>query len=595
LDEKDLLKFLDIAGVIIVSLDKDGKVSYINKKGCEVLGYSEEEILGKNWFNNFIPEKVRKETLDVFGKLMKGEVQSAEYFENPVLTANGEERIILWHNTILKDELGRIKGTLSSGNDITEKKRAEEKLREGEKKLKAIVESAKDGIIMLNENGEVTFWNKAAEEIFGYKSEEIIGKNLHRIIAPEKYRDKFEKGFKKFKKTGKGRVVGKTLELSILRKDGKEIYIELSVSGVKLNGRWNAVGIVRDITERKRAERKLRESEERLKTIMNAVQAGIVVIDAEKHEIVDINPAAIRMIGVSRENIIGKKCHEHICPAEVGKCPITDLNQTVDMSERLLITADGKKVPVLKTAKVIKLNNRKHIVESFIDISERKKLERTQLQLNEALKLINKILRHDILNDLTVIKGSIEVYRESKDDELLTTALKSIDKSVDLIRKMREVESVTSTGGSLKMMSAREVIDEVIKNYNIEINIEGDCTVMVDDAFSSVIDNLIRNAIVHGETEKIDISIRKSGNECEIRVSDYGRGISDEIKDRIFEEGFTEGKTMGTGLGLYITSKILERYGGKIWVEDNKPKGTVFVLRLKTPSKVLKSTCSSRT
>lgn len=569
--------------MIIISLDERGNVSYINKKGCEVLGYSEEEILNKNWFNNFIPERVRKETLSVFRKLMNGEVKSTEYFESPVLTADGEERIISWHNTILKDEYGRITGTLSSGEDITERKETEKALRESEKKLKAIVESAKDGIIMLNENGEVTFWNRAAEEIFGYKSEEIIGKNLYRIIAPEKYRDKFEKSFKKFKKTGKGDVIGKTLELSISRKDGKEIYIELSISGVKLNGRWNAVGIVRDITERKKAERKLRESEERLKTIMNAVQAGIVVIDAEKHEIVDINPAALRMIGLSREDIIGQKCYEYICPEEVGKCPITDLNQTVDMSEKFLVTTDGRKVPILKTAKLIELNNRKHIVESFIDISERKKLERTQLQLNEALKLINKILRHDILNDLTVIKGSIEVYRESKDDELLITALKSIDKSVNLIKKMSEVESATSTGNTMKMVSARKIIEEVAKNYDIEINVKGDCTVMVDDAFSSVIDNLIRNAIVHGETDRVDITIRKSGDECEIRVSDYGKGISDEIKGRIFEEGFTEGKNKGTGLGLYITSKTLERYGGKIWVEDNKPKGTVFVLRLKTP------------
>lgn len=567
--------------MIIVSLDERGNVSYINKKGCEVLGYSEEEILNKNWFNNFIPERVRKETLCVFRKLMNGEVKSTEYFESPVLTADGEERVISWHNTILKDEYGRITGTLSSGEDITERKETEKALRESEKKLKAIVESAKDGIIMLNENGEVTFWNRAAEEIFGYRSEEIIGKNLYRIIAPEKYRDKFEKSFKKFKKTGKGDVIGKTLELSISRKDGKEIYIELSISGVKLNSKWNAVGIVRDITERKRAERKLRESEERLKTIMNAVQAGIVVIDAEKHEIVDINPAALRMIGLSREDIIGQKCYEYICPEEVGKCPITDLNH-VDMSEKFLVTTDGRKVPILKTAKLIELNNSKHIVESFIDISERKKLERTQLQLNEALKLINKILRHDILNDLTVIKGSIEVYRESKDDELLITALKSIDKSVNLIKKMSEVESATSTGNTMKMVSARKIIEEVAKNYDIEINVKGDCTVMVDDAFSSVIDNLIRNAIVHGETDRVDITIRKSGDECEIRVSDYGKGISDEIKGRIFEEGFTEGKNKGTGLGLYITSKTLERYGGKIWVEDNKPKGTVFVLRLKT-------------
>jgi PAS domain S-box-containing protein len=118
-------KYLDIAGTIIVVIVSDQTVSLINKKGCEVLGYDEKEITGKNWFNTFLPERVRKEVKAVFNELMSGNIKTVEYVENPVLTKSGQERIVAWHNTVLKDENGRILATLSSGEDITERKRIE--------------------------------------------------------------------------------------------------------------------------------------------------------------------------------------------------------------------------------------------------------------------------------------------------------------------------------------------------------------------------------------------------------------------------------------------------------------------------------------
>lgn len=123
-------KYLDIAGAILVVIDADRKVSLINKKGCEVLGYTEDEIIGRNWFDNFLPAQDRDRVKFAFEQLMAGEIEPVEYFENPVLTKSGEERIILWNHTILTDEEGNIIGALSSGEDITERKRAEAKLRQ---------------------------------------------------------------------------------------------------------------------------------------------------------------------------------------------------------------------------------------------------------------------------------------------------------------------------------------------------------------------------------------------------------------------------------------------------------------------------------
>ncbi len=122
-------KYLDIAGAMIVILDSSGKVNLVNKKGCQVLGYNEQNIVKKNWFDHFIPEKNREDIKTVFNQLMKGDIELVENYENSVLTKSGEERIIAWHNSILLDDNGKPVGTLSSGEDITERVRAQEALR----------------------------------------------------------------------------------------------------------------------------------------------------------------------------------------------------------------------------------------------------------------------------------------------------------------------------------------------------------------------------------------------------------------------------------------------------------------------------------
>ena len=126
-------QYLNIAGVIIVAINIDGIVSLINKKGCEVLGYTEEEIMGKNWFDLCVPEEDRKDRKDIHKKVMAGEIEEAEDYENPIITKSGEERIIAWHNTTVTDEKGHIIGTLSSGEDITQRKQTEEELIRSEK------------------------------------------------------------------------------------------------------------------------------------------------------------------------------------------------------------------------------------------------------------------------------------------------------------------------------------------------------------------------------------------------------------------------------------------------------------------------------
>ncbi len=126
-------QYLNIAGVIIIAIDEKGLITLINRKGCEVLGYKEEEIIGKDWFDLCVPEKAREKRRDTFRKVMAGEEKEAEDYENVIITKSGEERIIAWHNTTLHDEKGQIIGTLSSGEDITKRKETEVELIRAEK------------------------------------------------------------------------------------------------------------------------------------------------------------------------------------------------------------------------------------------------------------------------------------------------------------------------------------------------------------------------------------------------------------------------------------------------------------------------------
>jgi len=241
---------------------------------------------------------------------------------------------------------------------------------------------------------------------------------------------------------------------------------------------------------------------------------------------------------------------------------------------------DKNKTKGQLVAELAKLRQR--IVELEAAETDHEQAEDELERHREHLRLINRILRHDIINDLAAVKSGVRLYRDSGDEVLLNEITKKVDKSVKLIREMKELESFILSHKDLEFHDVKDVIKKVIESYeSVEFTIEGKGQVLADEAFGSVIDNIIRNAIDHGKTDRIDIKIEKDGRYCEVRIADYGVGIPDDIKDKIFEEGFRYGETGHTGLGLHIVRKAMENYGGSVYVEDNAPQGAVFVLRLR--------------
>jgi len=269
-------RYLDIAGVIFVVINTEQKVTLINKKGREVLGYTEQEILGKNWFDNFVPESKRDEVRTVFNNLMAGVIESYEYSENPVMTKSGEERIIAWHNTVITDESGNIIETLSSGEDITEHKRAENEITDTKDFLENVFKTTLDGIMISDSKGYVARINRAIEKMLGYAEEEIVGKHTAELFSQDEHH--VEIGMRMLTELrAKGFI--KDFEYCCVRKDGSLCPIELNITMLKDSegNRAGAVSVIRDITERKQAEKLLREAEERYRTVVE--NTGQIIYD----------------------------------------------------------------------------------------------------------------------------------------------------------------------------------------------------------------------------------------------------------------------------------------------------------------------------
>lgn len=226
---------------------------------------------------------------------------------------NGDVDWLLVSKYPILDSRGQITSLVGISRNVTEIKRTQELLEEKTSVLEQITAAAQDAIIKIDDEGIITFWNPAAQRIFGYSEEEATGKDLHEIIAPPRYRIAFRERFKEFIKSGKGNAVGKILEMEALRKDGITFPVELSLSAVQIKERWNAIGVIRDISERKLAEieihhaRKIAEIKvAQLSLLINSMEEGVVMADNE-HRITEVNDWFIRLAQTPKEFLCAQR------------------------------------------------------------------------------------------------------------------------------------------------------------------------------------------------------------------------------------------------------------------------------------------------
>jgi len=285
--------------------------------------------------------------------------------------------------TIERDSVGQTRRMVGTLSDITARKRAEESLRESEARFKSVLYASSDAILLIDGNRFVDC-NEATARMLGYDTREAFLQTHPSALSPsrqpdgrdsfekaeEMMRTAFEKGFHRF-------------EWMHRRANGEDFPVEVSLTPVVYGGRNLLYCVWRDLTEVKRSERALQIASERTSALMQSVQAGIILVRCSDRVIVEANPAAGRMVGLAPEELIGTLCNRHFCPAEAGACPVLDVGRDADNAERVIRRPDGTLVPILKTVKRLRLDGQEYLLESFVDITERKRMEEAS-RLNEA-------------------------------------------------------------------------------------------------------------------------------------------------------------------------------------------------------------------
>lgn len=257
--EEDKRLLLDTVEEGIFGVDTMGRVTFVNSAALRMLGFAAEEILGQN-IHGLVHHSHKDgsnypvEDCPIYASDAKA---ADSHDKDEVFWRKDGSSFSVKYSGRLITKNGKATGKVVTFQDITEQKQAEEALGESEEKFRKISTLAQDAIIMMDSYGTITYWNEAAERIFDYTPDEAIGKDLHVLLAPQKYYQSYIKGLDHFLKTGEGNAIGKTLELLALRKDGTEFPVELSLSAAHLQNGWSAIGILRDITERKELEQQL--------------------------------------------------------------------------------------------------------------------------------------------------------------------------------------------------------------------------------------------------------------------------------------------------------------------------------------------------
>jgi len=364
-----------------------------------------------------------------------------------------------------------------------------------------------------------------------------------------------------------------------------------------------------------------RDSElKRMGTILDNIECGIVIVDAESHKLLDINPVAERIYGDSKDTLIGMKCHKLICPAEEGACPVKDMGLTIHRSERVLVNKDGDKIPVIKSVAKIRYNDRPAYLESFTEITDLKEAEK-KLRLLEITEQANRAksdflsrMSHEMRTPMNAIIGMAKIAEGTDDVERLKYCLSRIDISsshlLGIINDILDMSKIESGKFELVevpfniedvLMKVKSIMTEQAEAKNIELDIKADFagSQYTGDEMRllQVVINLMSNAVKFTPNGgKVTLSASEENeNENEdgdghisvrFSVSDTGIGMTEEQRGRLFNafeqaDGSITRKYGGTGLGLVISKNIVEKMGGGIWVESELGKGSTFTFTVK--------------
>lgn len=370
-------------------------------------------------------------------------------------------------------------------------------LAESEEKFRLISTTAKDAIAIVGTEEQVVYWNPAAEKLFGYEANQAIGKNLHTLLTPVRYRDEAHSGFERFRQYGEGNLIGKTLELTALHKSGEEFPIELSISAFMFSNSWHALGIIRDITEHKKLEYNLRTSALYTRSLLEASLDPLVTISSDG-KIMDANNATEKVTGCMRNELIGSDFSDYFSEPNKARAGYQQVFEDGFVTDYPLVLQhkSGSTVDVLYNASVYRNENGEiqGVFAAARDITEQKKLEDQIRQLafyDPLTQLPNRRLLKDRLSqaivaskrsgcygavmflDLDNFKPLNDTYGHVVGDLLLIETAKRLKSCV------REMDTVARFGGDEFVVLLSELnVDNAESIIQARIVAEKICTAL---------------------------------------------------------------------------------------------------------------------
>jgi len=607
-------QYLDVAGAMLLALDTNGHVTLVNKKGCEILGCQEGDILGKDWFEHFLPDTIRYEVKGVFSKIIAGHLETDEYVESIVVTSSGEARLIAWHNSILRDQDGSIIGTFSSGEDITERKRTEENLRDSEARLFDLYDNAPNAYFSVGTDGLIRKCNKGAEQLLGYPKEMLEGKRILDLYmdGPEG-KKKAEKVFQKF-------ISGEQVtdeELQMKRADGSPIWISLSVNALRdPDGKVvESRSAVVNITERKAMEEALRESEERYRAVFDNAGIGIDLLDRDGR-ILQVNQSLLDILGYSEEELRQLTFLDITYPeeSEVSKSKLEALMAGEIDSYRLekrYLRKDGSVLWADLTTSAVRSPNGEHwgTIGVISDVTERKRAEEISLQSARirAVADLSSGVAHHFNNLLQIVMASTSLSLadlESGDLSEIKTNLQKMLRAATLgaetVKRLQTFANMRADVAehesavfdvATTARNAVEVSKPLWKSdaerqgirIDVQLGLEDGCLVKGhENEIFEVLVNLMRNsAEAMPQGGDIEVKSYKEADEVVVAVRDTGIGIAEGDLPKVFQPFWSsKGVAIGKGMGLAVTHGLVKRHGGSISVDSKVGVGTTFTIRL---------------
>jgi PAS domain S-box-containing protein len=586
----------------VVTIDTDSMITGWNAQAEVIFGWSRQEVLERS-VDMILPPRYREahhRGMKHFLATSEGPMLNRRFEISAQHRAGYEFPVEL---TISPVKLGDSFIFSAFIRDITERKRAEEQFR-------VVVEASPQAIILVTMAGKINLVNAQAEVLFGYIREELLGQPVELLLPPEvqvehrAYRNSFLKA-------PAARPMGAGRDLFALRKDGSQVPIEIGLNPITTTEGSFVLASIIDITERRRAEAALRQSEERFAKAFRTSPAALSITRLTDGCFVDVNESFQHIFEYSREELIGQRSTElNMLTNPDERAELVRLlheQGSVHNYETTVRAKSGQVRDVLFSIEMFDLDNEAHNLALIFDISDRKqaeaRLRQTAAELarsNAELEQFAYIASHDLQEPLRAVAGTVQLLQQryagrldARADELIQHAVEGAARMQTLISDLLVFSRVATRGQPFQLIDCPTILSDALANLAVSIQESGAVithdplpTVMADATqLTQLLQNLISNAIKFrgDEAPVIHLGVEHKQDEWLLTIGDNGIGMEAQYFERIFaifQRLHTRREYPGTGIGLAMCKKIVERHGGRIWVESELDHGSTFYFTL---------------